>query len=299
VVIRIFAAVIIGGLLGLERGLKNRPAGMRTYMLVCVGFCLIMLTNQYVVQILGGEPTRLAAQIVSGIGFLGAGTIIVTRRNQIKGLTTAAGLWSSAGVGIALGIGFYEAAIVGTFAIFAVYRYGLLACKPLFYWLGGALVFKYVVAVIALSVVYGSFDITQDYTGYIVSLLIEGGLAAAAVHFTHKYTLAHNEQARTRQNAAAALGISTEAADPLLPFAKTFGVQNPLQRVVVIVMGIYTMARLAAFIISDIAYSMMGVTFTAADIPVMLIYWILEIFIPCFLGYLLIIYTLKLLDRKA
>lgn len=120
VAVRIFAAVIIGGLLGMERGMKNRPAGMRTYMLVCVGSCIIMLTNQYVVQILGGEPTRLAAQVVSGIGFLGAGTIIVTRRSQIKGLTTAAGLWSSAGVGIALGIGFYEAAIVGTFAIFVV-----------------------------------------------------------------------------------------------------------------------------------------------------------------------------------
>lgn len=120
VAVRIFVAVIIGGLLGLERGLKNRPAGMRTYMLVCVGSCIIMLTNQYVVQILGGEPTRLAAQVVSGIGFLGAGTIIVTRRSQIKGLTTAAGLWSSAGVGIALGIGFYEAALVGTLAIFTV-----------------------------------------------------------------------------------------------------------------------------------------------------------------------------------
>lgn len=120
VAIRIFVAVVIGGLLGLERGLKNRPAGMRTYMLVCVGSCIIMLTNQYVVQILGGEPTRLAAQVVSGIGFLGAGTIIVTRRSQIKGLTTAAGLWSSAGVGLALGIGFYEAAFVGTLAIFTV-----------------------------------------------------------------------------------------------------------------------------------------------------------------------------------
>lgn len=120
VVVRIIVAVIVGGLLGLERGMKNRPAGMRTYMLVCVGSCIIMLTNQYVVQILGGEPTRLAAQVVSGIGFLGAGTIIVTRRNQIKGLTTAAGLWSSAGVGIALGIGFYEAALVGGLAIFCV-----------------------------------------------------------------------------------------------------------------------------------------------------------------------------------
>ena len=119
--LRILAAVIIGGLIGLERGLKNRPAGLRTYMLVCVGACLVMLTNQYMVQIYGtGDPVRMGAQVVSGIGFLGAGTIIVTRRNQIKGLTTAAGLWSAAGVGLALGVGFYEAALIGGFAVFFV-----------------------------------------------------------------------------------------------------------------------------------------------------------------------------------
>ena len=121
VAIRIFAAVFFGGLLGLERGMKNRPAGLRTYMLVCVGSCVVMLTNQYVFQAFSsGDPTRMAAQVVSGIGFLGAGTIIVTRRNQIKGLTTAAGLWSAAGVGLALGIGFYEAAAFGALAIFVV-----------------------------------------------------------------------------------------------------------------------------------------------------------------------------------
>ena len=121
VALRIFAAVIIGGALGLERGMKNRPAGLRTYMLVCVGACIVMLTNQYIFQTFGaGDPVRMGAQVVSGIGFLGAGTIIVTRRNQIKGLTTAAGLWSAAGVGLALGVGFYEAAIVGTAAVFFV-----------------------------------------------------------------------------------------------------------------------------------------------------------------------------------
>lgn len=121
VLLRIFAAVIVGGILGLERGMKNRPAGMRTYMLVCVGACVIMLTNQYIFQATAtGDPVRMGAQVVSGIGFLGAGTIIVTRRNQIKGLTTAAGLWSAAGVGLALGVGFYEAAIAGTVAVFAV-----------------------------------------------------------------------------------------------------------------------------------------------------------------------------------
>ncbi len=121
VILRIIVSIIIGGLIGLDRGMKNRPAGLRTYMVVSLGACLIMLTNQYVFQVFGtGDPVRMAAQVVSGIGFLGAGTIIVTRRNQIKGLTTAAGLWAAAGVGLALGIGFYEAAIVGGLAIFTV-----------------------------------------------------------------------------------------------------------------------------------------------------------------------------------
>lgn len=121
VLLRILAAVIIGGLIGLERGLKNRAAGMRTYMVVCLGACMVMLTNQYIYQVFGsGDPVRMGAQVVSGIGFLGAGTIIVTRRSQIKGLTTAAGLWASAGVGLALGIGFYEAALVGGFGVFFV-----------------------------------------------------------------------------------------------------------------------------------------------------------------------------------
>ena len=121
IVLRILAAVICGGAIGLERGMKNRPAGLRTYMLVCVGACLIMLTNQYLYQVTQtGDPMRLGAQVVSGIGFLGAGTIIVTRHNQIKGLTTAAGLWSSAGVGLALGVGFYEAALIAGFTIFVV-----------------------------------------------------------------------------------------------------------------------------------------------------------------------------------
>lgn len=121
VALRIITAVIIGGLIGLERGMKNRPAGLRTYMVVCLGACLIMLTNQYVSQVFGsGDPVRMGAQVVSGIGFLGAGTIIVTRRNQIKGLTTAAGLWAAAGVGLAIGVGFYEAALIGGLAIFTV-----------------------------------------------------------------------------------------------------------------------------------------------------------------------------------
>ena len=121
VVIRILAAIIVGGLIGMERGMKNRPAGLRTYMLVCVGSCLIMLTNQFIYQTTGsGDTMRLGAQVVSGIGFLGAGTIVVTKHNQIKGLTTAAGLWACAGVGLAFGIGFYEGALTAAVGIYSI-----------------------------------------------------------------------------------------------------------------------------------------------------------------------------------
>lgn len=119
VILRIISSFFLGGLLGLERGRKQRPAGLRTYMLVCVGACMIMLTNEYIVQVCGtGDPARMGSQVVSGIGFLGAGTIMVTRHNQIKGLTTAAGLWAAAAVGLATGIGFHEAAITGALVIF-------------------------------------------------------------------------------------------------------------------------------------------------------------------------------------
>ncbi len=121
VVLRILIAIVLGGIIGMERGLNNHSAGMRTYMLVCVGACLIMMTDQYIYTSLGsGDPTRMGAQVVSGIGFLGAGTIMVTRHNQIRGLTTAAGLWAAAGIGLALGVGFYEAAVLGTLAIFVI-----------------------------------------------------------------------------------------------------------------------------------------------------------------------------------
>lgn len=118
-VLRILLAVVIGGILGLERGRKNRPAGYRTYLLVCLGSTLVMMTNQYIYQSFGtGDPARMGAQVVSGIGFLGAGTIIVTGRQQIKGITTAAGMWAAACCGLAIGIGFYEGAVIGGILIF-------------------------------------------------------------------------------------------------------------------------------------------------------------------------------------
>ncbi len=121
VVVRVLVSVLLGGIIGLERGLKNRVAGFRTYMLVCMGACIVMVTNQYIFQVYGtGDPVRMGAQVISGIGFLGAGTIIVTARSQIKGLTTAAGLWASACIGLAIGVGFYEVALLGGLCVFLV-----------------------------------------------------------------------------------------------------------------------------------------------------------------------------------
>lgn len=121
VAVRLVLSLLCGGILGVERGRKKRPAGFRTYMLVCMGAALVMITNQYITEVYGGtDPARMGAQVVSGIGFLGAGTIIVTGRNRVKGLTTAAGLWAAACVGLSLGIGFYTGAVVGCVLIFVV-----------------------------------------------------------------------------------------------------------------------------------------------------------------------------------
>lgn len=118
IAIRIILSLLIGGIMGIERGRKNRPAGFRTYILVCLGATLVMMTNQYVYQNYQvSDPVRLGAQVISGIGFLGAGTIVLTGKNQIKGLTTAAGLWTAACCGLAIGIGFYEGAILGSLAV--------------------------------------------------------------------------------------------------------------------------------------------------------------------------------------
>lgn len=114
IILRLTLATVCGGILGAERGRKKRPAGLRTHILVCIGSAMVMITSQYMTDILqiSTDASRMGAQVISGIGFLGAGTIIVVGSNQIKGLTTAAGLWSCACMGLAIGIGFYEGAII-------------------------------------------------------------------------------------------------------------------------------------------------------------------------------------------
>ena len=113
--VRLALAAACGGFLGLERGKKNRAAGFRTHILVCTGAALAMLTNLYMVEMYEGvDPSRMGAQVISGIGFLGAGTIMVTGLQKVKGLTTAAGLWVVACIGLAFGTGFYVGGLTAT-----------------------------------------------------------------------------------------------------------------------------------------------------------------------------------------
>ncbi|MEE1047868.1 MAG: MgtC/SapB family protein [Clostridia bacterium] len=114
-IIRSLAAVIIGGLIGSERARHGRAAGMRTHILVCLGSCMTAMTSMYISQTLGvGDASRIPAQVISGIGFLGAGMIILKSNNVITGLTTAAGVWTTATIGIAVGYGYYIGAIIVT-----------------------------------------------------------------------------------------------------------------------------------------------------------------------------------------
>lgn len=136
VVLRLVLAMAFGGMIGVERGRKRRAAGMRTYMLVCMGAALTMMIGQYEYVMLTTawheqaasvgvltDISRFGAQVINGIGFLGAGTIIVTGKQEVKGLTTAAGLWASACMGLAVGAGFYECVALSFVLIFLSIRF--------------------------------------------------------------------------------------------------------------------------------------------------------------------------------
>lgn len=113
IALKLFMAAVLGGIIGIEREIRDKPAGLRTNILICVGSTLFMSISTQVAQLLGGDPTRIAAQIISGIGFLGAGAVLHSH-GFVLGLTTAATIWVVAGVGMALGSGMYSVAIFTT-----------------------------------------------------------------------------------------------------------------------------------------------------------------------------------------
>ena len=114
--LRMLLALLCGALIGIEREFKRRPAGFRTHILICLGAAMTTLTSQYLAVFMGLQTdlARLGAQVIAGIGFIGAGSIIVTKRQRVKGLTTAAGLWCAAIIGLVCGAGYIECAVAAT-----------------------------------------------------------------------------------------------------------------------------------------------------------------------------------------
>lgn len=135
---RLVLSTLCGGIVGLEREFKRRSAGFRTHILICLGGAMTTLISEYWLVYMHYylDTTRLGAGVVAGMGFIGAGTIIVTRRQRVKGLTTAAGLWTVAIVGLAIGAGFYEGALLTTVLIllaellFSKLEYRIMANAP-------------------------------------------------------------------------------------------------------------------------------------------------------------------------
>lgn len=158
ITIRLILAALLGGVLGFAREKKGRPAGLRTYMVVCISSALIMVTNEYMSnQYEGVDVSRMGAQILSGIGFLGAGTIIITGRNKVKGLTTAAGLWAAACLGLAVGTGFYFGAILGGILILVI-----MECL---YWVDSS-VFKHAKVI----TIYIEFEMLSQFREFITRM---------------------------------------------------------------------------------------------------------------------------------
>ena len=125
ITIKIFFSLLLGGLVGLEREIKHKPAGLRTNILICLGSTIIMIVSLNLSEIYGSivDPSRIAAQVVTGIGFIGAGAIIRSR-GSVHGLTTAATIWVIAGIGLAIGNGYYSTALISTFVVMIILNIG-------------------------------------------------------------------------------------------------------------------------------------------------------------------------------
>lgn len=172
ILLRLVLSAVLGAILGLERTRKLRPAGLRTYMLVCIGSCVVMLSGLYVFERYGPgfDPARMAAQVISGIGFLGAGTIIVTANHKVKGLTTAAGLWAAACMGIAIGLGFYIV-IAGSFLLLVFTMSAADRLESLYYRKLNR---------ISIYLVISSLDMLRD----IINSVKEDGIEFSSIEFS-------------------------------------------------------------------------------------------------------------------
>lgn len=215
-IVRLGLAVLMGGAIGFDREFKHRPAGIRTHILVCVGATLIALIqrqiqaesirfaldNPQIGDLIRSDPARLICQIVSGIGFLGAGTIIVTKRS-VTGLTTAASLWAIAGLGIAIGMGYYVVAVAGFVTIFVT----LTLLKKVIH----------LPTLKRLEIQYGDPEHTREYlTQYFAAHKIEVRNVDYSINFsreTHSYTNIYTLDIPKHTDLACIIQELTQCAD--------------------------------------------------------------------------------------
>ncbi|MBQ2758005.1 MAG: hypothetical protein IJF31_05905 [Clostridia bacterium] len=181
-------------------------------------------------------------------------------------------------------------ALMLPFLITAVYRAGSAkACRALYLLLGGAFMLKYVGAIFALSIVHGALDATLNYGSYLLSLVLELLPLALTVLLVHRYTVNESLTLAARRKALEKLGMPLEAKEEPLPFTRLFDRRNPLQKMMLLAVSIIFALRLLAYIMSEVAYIILGFSFTLSDLPVTLLYAFLTVLLPCFLGLVLCI----------
>ena len=181
VMIRLSLAVLLGGIVGIERARKRRPAGFRTHILICLGAAMTTLTSQYLLLVAHQytDVARLGAQVVAGISFIGAGSIIVTGHHRVKGLTTAAGLWTAAIVGLCCGAGFVEGALLATLFILAA---ELLFSKLEYRIMGNSPQVRLLIQYADTSTLNQIIRRIHDMEVKILDLDIQKGVSAEALH---------------------------------------------------------------------------------------------------------------------
>lgn len=190
---------------------------------------------------------------------------------------------------------FFGFAAVIAFVAFALYCKAVREARGMLLLCAGAVAFKYLGTVIAISIINGSINLTGGLWEYLTAFLLELGLAAVALLLSCRLILPAVQQHRDRTRAAAVLHRTSDEDDPCFPLQGIFSRKNPAQRTLFWSMLIFTAWRLAAFVISDLSY---GVAITLADIPVMLLYWVILILLPGFLAYLLSLGIFRAFARK-
>ena len=188
--------------------------------------------------------------------------------------------------------------ILAVLLVAVVKNKDLAACRPFFVLCGGALLFKYIGAILALSVVHGSFDTTLNYGSYLLSLFLELLPCMLLVFLAYRHTTAKIAEEKALARAASILGEEHEAEPEALPFGTLFDRKNPLQRIVYIAIGTLTLLRTLAYIAAEIAYSMIGFSYQISDLPITLLYLVLLVLLPSFIGYILCFMAVKLLTRR-